>query len=175
MSRDEIGGAPIRDLVARMWQTLDEIPGVGLAAPQIGDDRAVAVVEDKPEFLKTIPVEQLREQGRVVIPPYVLINPEIEPAGSETTFFFEGCLSVKEHAGVVERFRAVNVSWTDEKGTRHSRHVEGWHARILQHEVDHLRGILFVDRVHPKGRVPKGDLAKWRAASSEEIRRFIGL
>jgi peptide deformylase len=172
---DEIGGPALDELVGQLWHELELKPGVGLAAAQIGDDRAVAVVEDKASFHAPIPPDLLRERERVVVEPYVLVNPALESDGDDTTFFFEGCLSVDDRAGVVERARAVNVTWTDLDGTRHERRVEGWHARILQHEVDHLNGVLFVDRAHPEGIIPMAEYGEWAKRSALEIRRLIGL
>ncbi len=130
-----------------MWDTLEVVPGVGLAAPQIGDSRRVVVVKDPPEFVGRLSPSQQAERERVPIEPYVLINPELTVIGSETRAFYEGCLSVEGYVAAVERFREVEVRFVDVTGQVKRERVRGWHARILQHEVDHLNGTLYVDRM----------------------------
>ncbi len=171
---DEIGGTPLRELIETMWRELRRPSGVGLAAPQIGDERAVAVVEDTPAYVESISPELRIERQRQPVEPYVLINPEARPVGSETALFFEGCLSVPDRAGVVERALTVRVAWTDETGKRHEETVTGWHARIVQHEVDHLNGVLFVDRADPHGFVSKDAyFDEWRFASAGKIHDLL--
>ncbi len=133
-----------------MWATLAEVPGVGLAAPQIGESRRVVVVQDLPAFHETIPLDRMSERERTPIEPYVLINPRISPVGDATRTFFEGCLSVKGYVGAVERHLEVDLDFVDPAGHEHRRRVRGWHARILQHEVDHLDGRLYIDRMDPR-------------------------
>ena len=143
----DIGSPEMAQLIAAMCEVLDQVPGVGLAAPQVGVARRVVVVQDPAEFHLSVPDELFAEHERTVVPRYVLINPEIEPVGAETRTFFEGCLSVDGYRALVERHRSVVVRWTDPGGDRHEATRTGWHARILQHEVDHLDGRLYVDRM----------------------------
>jgi peptide deformylase len=137
-------------LVDRMWDTLDVVPGVGLAAPQIAEPWRVVVVHDLVEFLDRYTTQQLAEREREAIEPYVLINPVLTPVGHEIRNHFEGCLSVEGYMAAVERFHEVDVDYVDPTGRRCAKRVRGWHARILQHEVDHLNGTLYVDRMNSR-------------------------
>jgi peptide deformylase len=146
----EITSESVTRLIERMWSTLDAVPGVGLAAPQIGESRRVVVVHDLPEFIEHYSELQLLEREREVIEPYVLVNPVLSAVGYETRTHFEGCLSVEGYTAAVERFHQVDVEYLDPMGHRHQMRVGGWHARILQHEVDHLDGMLYVDRMNTR-------------------------
>jgi peptide deformylase len=146
----EVTSDSVSELVALMWATLEEVPGVGLAAPQVGDSRRVVVVQDPPEFVERLSESQQAEREREPIEPYVLINPELTLLGPETRTFFEGCLSVEGYVAAVQRVREVEVRFVDVAGQMRRQRVRGWHARILQHEVDHLDGILYVDRMHTR-------------------------
>jgi len=143
----EVASDNIKELIALMWDTLEVVPGVGLAAPQIGDSRRVVVVKDPPEFVERLSEFTQVERDRVPIEPYILINPELTVIGTETRTFYEGCLSVEGYIAAVERFHEVGVRFLDIAGQVKRERVRGWHARILQHEVDHLDGILYVDRM----------------------------
>lgn len=143
----EVASDDIKELIARMWETLVVVPGVGLAAPQIGDSRRVIVVKDPPEFVERLSPSQQAERERAPIEPYVLINPELTVIGSEARTFYEGCLSVEGYIAAVERFHEVEVRFLEVTGQVKRKRVLGWHARILQHEVDHLDGTLYVDRM----------------------------
>lgn len=145
---DRITSEEVARLIERMWDTLEAVPGVGLAAPQIGEPWRVVVVHDLPEFLEAFSDLQLVERERGSIEPYVLINPTLTAVGHETRTHFEGCLSVDGYTAAVERFHEVDVEFTDPAGQPRHRRVRGWHARILQHEVDHLDGLLYVDRMN---------------------------
>jgi peptide deformylase len=147
---DQITSRAVAQLVDRMWRTLDAVPGVGLAAPQIGEPWRVVVIHDLPEFVEHYTRLQLLEREREVVEPYVLVNPVISAVGYETRTHFEGCLSVEGYTAAVERFHQVDLSYDDLQGHQHRARVGGWHARILQHEVDHLDGLLYVDRMNTR-------------------------
>lgn len=147
---DAVTSASTAELVDRMWQTLDAVPGVGLAAPQIGEPWRVVVLHDLPEFVERYTEAQLVERERRAIEPYVLVNPVLHAVGYETRTHFEGCLSVEGYTAAVERFHEVDVEYVDLVGVQHHQRVNGWHARILQHEVDHLDGVLYVDRMNTR-------------------------
>ncbi len=134
-------------LLAKMIDTMRKAPGVGLAAPQIGVPWRVLVLEDPQELMASLSPEERTERERVPVPVRVFINPTLTPIGEEKVTFFEGCLSVAGFAGLVERWREVEVSGLDEKGQPQTWRVHGWPARILQHEVDHLGGTLYIDRM----------------------------
>jgi len=125
-------------LIQDMFDTMAALDGAGLAAPQIGvGARAVIFgVESNPRYPEVEPV-----------PTTVLINPVIEPLGSDTEDGWEGCLSVPGLRGVVTRYRHVRYSGFDAHGGRIEREAEGFHARVVQHECDHLDGILYPMRV----------------------------
>jgi len=147
VSREQIASDEIQQLIKRMIAAMREAPGVGLAAPQLGVPLRVLVLEDRPELLAKLSPEELRERERVEVPLRVFINPTLRPVGSETRTFFEGCLSVQGYTALVERSAEVEVHGLDERGQPHAMHVRGWPARILQHEVDHLDGTLYIDRM----------------------------
>lgn len=115
--------------------------GVGLAAPQIGIPLALAVIEDAAEVSDE--VAAVRE--RVPQPLLELVNPVVTAIGLERRSFYEGCLSVAGYTAVVSRFRSVRVSALDRHGIPFEREFTGWPARIVQHETDHLNGILYLD------------------------------
>jgi peptide deformylase len=143
----EIVTPPFRELVAMMIATMRAAPGVGLAAPQIGLPLRVIVVEDPADRLAALPAEDLKERERVPFPTRALFNPVVTPIGDERATFFEGCLSVDGFVALVERYRDVEVTALDEDAAPVSLTLRGWPARILQHEVDHLNGTLYVDRM----------------------------
>jgi peptide deformylase len=147
LTQEEIGSARILDLIAHMRETLSDAPGVGLAAPQVGEPLQLAIIEDKAKYQATFTEVELAERGRSPVPFHVLINPEIELLSSPDTTFFEGCLSLPGFVGMVPRARTVLVKALDQFGEPIRIEAGGWYARILQHEIDHLRGTLYIDRM----------------------------
>jgi peptide deformylase len=150
LTETDIASAEIQDLIAHMRETMHDAPGVGLAAPQVGVSLQIAVIEDKEEYLKDIATEQLVERERSSVPFHVIINPKIMVDASATIDFFEGCLSLPGFTALVPRARRVRVECLDERGTLKSIEASGWYARILQHEIDHLRGNLYIDRMRSR-------------------------
>ncbi|MEV7972472.1 peptide deformylase [Cellulomonas sp. NPDC089187] len=135
----------LAELIAVMRRTMHAAPGVGLAAPQIGLPIALAVIADPgagdPE------VAAVRE--RPELPFRVLVNPRYEPVPGEDVVavsFYEGCLSVDGYQAVVPRLRRLRLICADEHGNAVDEIVQGWPARIVQHETDHLAGVLYLDR-----------------------------
>ena len=127
-------GPGLQKLIDDMIDTMRAAPGVGLAAPQVNVSRRVIVVEyEDPE--ENIP-HQL----------YAVVNPEIVSFSAETEVGVEGCLSIPGIIGEVERAKRVEVRGFDRHGKPFRLHTEGWVARIFQHEIDHLNGVLFTDR-----------------------------
>lgn len=149
LTLEEIGSPEIQELIGWMRETMYDAPGVGLAAPQVGLPLQLAVLEDRAEVLQTLPSELLQERERRPVPFQVIINPTLSVEG-ETIEFFEGCLSVAGFSALVPRASRVRVDCLNEHGQRISIHATGWHARILQHEIDHLHGILYIDRMHSR-------------------------
>lgn len=122
-------------LIDDMIETMRAAPGVGLAAPQVEIPFRVVVVEFGDEEDEQAPTKL-----------YTIVNPEIKRFSSETVIGTEGCLSVPGIAGEVERSESVTVKGLNRKGQPMTVKASGWLARIFQHEIDHLDGILFVDR-----------------------------
>lgn len=130
----------IRRLVADMIETLEDIAGAGLAAPQVHVPLRVVIF--------SVPLERIAEEpGAEEVPLTTLINPEVTPLTDEKALGWEGCLSVPGLRGVVPRFTRVRYAGLDLDGTRVEREVAGFHARVIQHECDHLDGILYPMRM----------------------------
>jgi peptide deformylase len=126
-------------LLADMQDTMVAHSGAGLAAPQIGESwRVVIFGTDAPNP---------RYPDAEIVPRTVLINPELEPLGGEMEQGWEGCLSVPGMRGLVPRFQQLRYRGVDERGRAIERQVSGFHARVVQHEVDHLDGILYPMRM----------------------------
>lgn len=144
---EQLASPDFQALIVRMTEAMRKAPGVGLAAPQLGVSLRVLVLEDRPELQASLTPQELEERERKPVPLRVFINPTLTPIGEERATFFEGCLSVSGYAALVERWKEVEVSGLDEKGQPQTWRVRGWPARILQHEVDHLEGTLYIDRM----------------------------
>ncbi len=171
---EEIGSDRIRELIAHMRETLADAPGVGLAAPQIGEPLQLAIVEDKPEYQANLTPGELAERERRPVAFHVLINPEIELLSPLDVSFFEGCLSLPGFMAMVPRARRVKVRALDESGQPIEIEAEGWYARILQHEVDHLRGTLYIDSMWSRSFTSLDQYNRhWKSkAASELVREF---
>ncbi|WP_437810596.1 peptide deformylase [Sorangium sp. So ce1078] len=152
---EEIGTKQLKHLISTMVAVMRKAPGVGLAAPQIGVGQQVIVLEDSEELMSRLTPGQRAERGRVPFPLKVIVNPTLKvlapssagATGAGRATFFEGCLSVPGYMALVERDLSVEVSGVDGDGKDVRWEATGWPARILQHEVDHLRGTLYVDRM----------------------------
>ena len=169
LTQAEILSSEIQRLILDMRETMHDAPGVGLAAPQVELSIQLAVVEDRPEGLRDLTPEQLAERERQVLPFQVLINPTITFASEEHAEFFEGCLSIAGFAAIVPRSRDVRVDFLNESGQRCMLAARGWHARILQHEIDHLQGHLYIDRMRPRSFASVENLTRhWKGLSTAE-------
>jgi peptide deformylase len=140
LTPEQIVSEEIQRLIMDMRETMQDAPGVGLAAPQVGVPIQLAVIEDREDYLKDIPSAQLEERERKPVPFHAIINPKITAATGRKVEFFEGCLSLAGFSAVVPRARNVRVEHLDEEGKAKVVEAFGWYARILQHEIDHLRG-----------------------------------
>lgn len=128
----------IRTLVADMFETMYDAPGIGLAAIQVGAPKRLLVIDlQEPE----------EEGGEAVRKPMVFINPEILEESEETQPYSEGCLSVPDQYAEVLRPAVIRAKWLDEHGKAHEETLDGLLAVCLQHEMDHLEGILFIDHL----------------------------
>jgi len=147
---EEIRSAATQRFIEQMRDTMRAAPGVGLAAPQIGVSIQLAVIEDRIDYIKDISSEELTARQRSPVDFHVIINPKLSIVGDETVDFFEGCLSVSGFAAVVSRARKVRVECLNERAEPITIAAEGWYARILQHEIDHLNGTLYIDRMQTR-------------------------
>ena len=128
----------LRALIRDMFETMYAAPGIGLAAIQVGVPKRVLVIDlQEPE----------EEGGEPIRDPRVFINPEILTSSDQDVPYTEGCLSVPDQYAEVERPDRVRARWLDEKGKSHEEEIEGLLAVCLQHEMDHLEGVLFIDHL----------------------------
>src|SRR3984885_9980630 len=159
-----------------MHETMRDAPGVGLAAPQIGLPLQLAVIEDRPEYTKDIGADRLAERERQAVSFQVLINPSIVEQSDQEVEFFEGCLSLGGFSALVKRSRQVAVEYWDERGQPQRIEAQGWYARILQHEIDHLHGRLYIDRMEPRSFMSIDNLSRhWKDMPVEAIRQALGI
>ncbi len=161
LSMEEIASPAIQELIADMRETMYAAPGVGLAAPQVGVPLQLAVIEDRVEYLEKTPPEQLAERGRRPVPFHVLINPICTVVEADPQEFFEGCLSLAGFTAIVPRARRVRVECLNEKGEAVTILAEGWYARILQHEIDHLNGVVYIDRMRSRSFCSGANYERW--------------
>jgi len=128
----------LRAFIADMFETMYDAPGIGLAAIQVGVAKRVLVIDLQ---------EKDEETGAVVREPQVFVNPEILEESEELIVYNEGCLSVPDQYADVVRPGVIKAKWLDEKGDEHVETLEGLMAICLQHEMDHLEGVLFIDHL----------------------------
>jgi peptide deformylase len=132
------GASELMTLIDDMFDTMRAVNGAGLAAPQIGVDLALVIFGSR---------QNPRYPDAPEVPETVLLNPQITPLGDAEEEGWEGCLSVPGLRGVVPRFARIRYSGFDPEGRRIEREAEGFHARVVQHECDHLVGVLYPMRV----------------------------
>jgi peptide deformylase len=144
LSASEIRASEVQRLIDDMFETMREYQGVGLAAPQVHESLRIFVAgfaaADEDD-------EEDGEDDNRTVPLMALINPEITPVGREVVEDWEGCLSIPDIRGRVPRARQIAVKAYDRHGKRLEMKVSGFTARVIQHETDHLDGILFFDRM----------------------------
>lgn len=139
LTRSEIRSKATRELVRDMIDTMHHEQGIGIAAPQIGVSVQAAIIE--------IDEESVRYPGMEAFQMGVFFNPKVSVLDSVEQGFWEGCLSVPGLRGYVERPRAVQIDYLDIDARKHSITVDGFLATVFQHELDHLQGVLYVDRI----------------------------
>ena len=154
-----LGSAELQQLIDDMFETMRQVGGVGLAAPQIGVDLQLVIFGfERSERYPDAPA----------VPPTILLNPVITPLGEDMEEGWEGCLSVPGLRGAVSRYKRIRYQGVDPQGQPVDRTVEGFHARVVQHECDHLIGRLYPSRITDFGKFgftevlfpgldPKGD------------------
>jgi peptide deformylase len=176
LSVEEIRSRETQKLIEAMRERMHEAPGVGLAAPQLGLAIQLAVIEDREEYHKEVPAALLLERERRPVPFHAIINPVLQPIGEEQAEFFEGCLSLAGFSALVPRARAVRVTCLDERGEPRVIEASGWYARILQHEIDHLNGALYIDRMRTRSFTSMDNLAEfWKGRPVSEIKKTLGV
>jgi peptide deformylase len=142
-----LGTPALLRLLDLMVDVMRAAPGVGLAAPQIGVPLRIYVAEDQAERLANASPEALAVRKRGPLPLMAFINPTVTLAEGDPAIFFEGCLSVRGYGALVPRAASVRVDALDPQGAPFALDLQGWPARIMQHEMDHLNGTLYVDRM----------------------------
>ncbi|HNT28266.1 MAG TPA: peptide deformylase [bacterium] len=136
----------VRQLAADMTETLQAAGGLAIAAPQVGEPTRLVVVDRGYLNWDALPDEERKDRGASVFGPETLVNPEITSREGEDEIE-EGCLSVPGYRAPVKRARRITYRWTDLDGAEHERNAEGLEAICIQHELDHLDGKLFIDRI----------------------------
>lgn len=166
----QLDAALLARFVEALRVTMHAAPGVGLAAPQVGVELRIAVIEDP----APVPEEVRVARGRVPQPFRVLVNPSYEPVGPVRAAFFEGCLSVPGYQAVVARAAQVRLTGEDEHGRPLDELFGGWPARIVQHETDHLDGVLYLDRAEPRSlSANQAVLERWAQPTPAEAARAL--
>jgi peptide deformylase len=141
LTAEELATPAIQRLIDDMIETKRAAGGAGLAANQVSVPKRIAIVEVD---------ENTRYPYKPRVPLTVIVNPEIEPLSEDRLLINEGCLSVPDLRGDVERFVSVTVHYFDRNGAEQHREVRGLTAGTFQHELDHLNGVLFLDRADPR-------------------------
>ena len=136
----------LADLVKEMFDVMYASHGIGVAAEQVGRTERVFVIDIPPESDVDAKGNRLHPEVNM---PLVFINPVIEAHSVEMERGAEGCLSFPGMSGEIERWSEVDVAFCDETGVSHALHAKGLLARAIQHELDHLNGVLFIDRMSP--------------------------
>jgi peptide deformylase len=175
LSPDEILDRSTQELIESMRETMHDAPGVGLAAPQVGFPFQLVVIEDQADFIQKLPASQVAERERRPVPFHVLINPKLALLSVETAEFFEGCLSLAGFTAVVPRAKQVRVECLNERAEAVTIEATGWYARILQHEIDHLGGVLYVDRMNSRTFFSQDNYVRhWKDRSIAEVTGYDG-
>jgi len=140
----EIPTAKVQTFAKELLDTIPHLPAAGLAAPQLGKSyRMFAITLDKDDLEFTSPEKGLIQPNQ----PHLFINPEITAQSREIITEEEGCLSIPYYAGYIPRFAEITLTYLDLKGKKHTINAKNFMARVLQHELDHLNGILWLDRL----------------------------
>jgi peptide deformylase len=174
LTSERIRSREIQRLIENMREAMYKAPGVGLAAPQVGENLQIAVIEDKPEYVKDAKPDVLKERERRPVAFHVIVNPVLTLLGPSDIEFFEGCLSLTGFTAMVPRARSVRVECLDHTGAPKVIEATGWYARILQHEVDHLQGVVYIDRMHSRTFMSVDAFnERWKDVPVNEIRRRL--
>ncbi|QSQ26830.1 peptide deformylase [Pyxidicoccus parkwayensis] len=176
LTPEEIGSPETQRLIEMMRDTMRDAPGVGLAAPQVGVGLRVVVIEDRAEYQAGVAPADLAARERAPVAFHVLINPKLVVEDATPAEFHEGCLSVSGFAALVARHRGVRVEALNEHGQPVTVSAKGWYARIIQHELDHLDGTLYIDRMETRSFTTAENHRRYQAGrSTAELRAALGL
>jgi peptide deformylase len=134
----EVWDSDLQTLIDDMFETMYDAPGIGLAAIQVGVAKRLLVID--------LQIKD-EESGETIKEPMVFINPVLSEPSEELALYNEGCLSVPEQYADVERPASIRAQWQDRDGNAHDERLDGMLATVIQHEMDHLEGILFIDRI----------------------------
>jgi len=167
----QLSGAELGQLIDLMRSVMHKAPGVGLAAPQLGIPLQLAVLED--QFV--VDPEVAAARGREPLPFFAMLNPTYQPLGGSTVAFYEGCLSLNGIQAAVDRPEAVRLDFTAPDGNLQQREFSGWQARIVQHEADHVHGILYLDRAELRSISNNAEYsARWAQPDISLARKELG-
>ena len=160
-TEEEIISEETKVLLVDMWDSLEEAGGIGLAAPQIGISKQLAIIK--------LSEESDRYPDMETSEAYIIFNPKITVLDKEKQGFWEGCLSVPGLRGYVERPRKVKIDFLDENAKERTIEVEDFLATVFQHELDHLIGMLYVDRMEDVSSLMYEDEMIFQEVDEEEI------
>ena len=167
----QLNGAELGQLIDLMRSVMHKAPGVGLAAPQLGIPLQIAVLEDQFD----VDPEVAATRGREPLPFFAMINPSYQPLGASIVAFYEGCLSLNGLQAAVARPEAVRLDFTGPDGSPQQRDFSGWQARIVQHESDHVHGILYLDRAELRSISNNAEYsARWAQPDISLARKELG-
>lgn len=167
----QLSDAELGQLIDLMRSVMHKAPGVGLAAPQLGIPLQLAVLED--QFDVDPDVAAVR--GREALPFFAMLNPSYEALGGSSVAFYEGCLSVNGLQAAVARPESVRLDFTAPDGNAQQREFSGWQARIVQHETDHVHGILYLDRAELRSISSNAEYsARWAQPDISLARQELG-
>ena len=175
LTKEEIASPSIQQLIELMRDAMREAPGVGLAAPQIGVPIQLAVIEDRAEYIDGLSEDELADRQRAAIPFHVIVNPKLSFVDDARAEFFEGCLSVEGFSAIVDRALNVRVECLNERAEEVTIVAHGWYARILQHEIDHLNGTLYIDRMNTRTLTTAENMFRfWADKNIEQVLAELG-
>lgn len=167
----QLNAAELGQLIDLMRSVMHKAPGVGLAAPQLGIPLQVAVLEDQFD----VDPDVAATRGREPLPFFTMLNPSYRALGPATVAFYEGCLSVNGLQAAVSRPTSVRLDFTAPDGKRLERDFSGWQARIVQHETQHLQGILYLDLAELRSLTTNAEYAaRWAQPDISLARQELG-
>jgi peptide deformylase len=167
----QLSGELLARLINVMREVMHDAPGVGLAAPQLGIPLQLAVFEDQFD----VDPEAAAIRNRTPLEFMAIVNPRCTPLGTGLASFYEGCLSLNGLQAVVARHERVVLDFQTSDGRAAQREFSGWQARIVQHETDHLKGVLYVDRAQLRSLSSNAEYAAhWAEAGTSRAQRGLG-